>query len=72
MFGHTAGEKVELQAGDGVAGVGAAVDLEDGADHIATSREGLEFADDLRDEAALTFVSHADADVGDEVALKGE
>jgi len=71
VFGDAAREQVELQAGDGVAGVGAAVDLEDGADDVATAREGLQFADDLRDEASLAFVSHADADVGDEVALKG-
>ena len=71
MFGDAAREQVEFQAGDCVTGVGAAVDLEDRADHVATSREGLEFADDFGDEAALAFVSHADAHIGDEVALKG-
>ena len=70
VFGDTAGEQVELEAGDGVAGVRAAVDLEDRADHVAAAAEQLEFADDLRDEATLALVPHADADVGDEVAAE--
>ena len=70
MFGHAAGKEVELQSGDRVAGVRATVDLEDRADDIPSSREVLEFADDFGDEAAFAFVAHADADVGDEVALK--
>ena len=71
VFGHAARQQVELQAGDRMARVGAAVDLEHRADHVAAAGEGLEFADDLGDEPALAFVSHADADVGDEFALKG-
>ena len=41
MFGHAAGEQVELKAGDRVARIGATVDLEDRADHVAATGEGL-------------------------------
>ena len=70
MLGDAAGEEVKLQAGDRVTGVRTAVDLEHRADHVTSAREGLEFADDLGDEATFAFIAHADADVGDEVALK--
>ena len=53
-----------------MAGVGASVDLEHGAHGIAASRERLQFADDFGDEAALAFVSHADANVSDKVTFE--
>lgn len=48
------GQKVELHAGGGVAGIGAAVDLEDGGDGVGRVSE---FFADFRDEAAFAFVA---------------
>ena len=70
VFGDAAGQQVELEPRDRVARVGPAVHLEDGSDHVAAAGELLQFADDLRDKATLTLVPHADANVGDEVALE--
>jgi hypothetical protein len=63
------GEEVELDAAGGVAGVGAAVDLEHDRDRDGSAAQ---FVGDLGDEAALALVAEGDADVGDELAGKGE
>ena len=63
-------EEVELDAAGGVAGVGAAVDLQHHRDGLA-ARRGAKFLDHLGDEAALTFVAEADTDVGDDLAGDG-
>jgi len=64
------GEEVELDAAGGVAGVGAAVDLQHDRDGLAAGG-GAEFLDDFGDEAAFAFVAEADADVCDELAGDG-
>lgn len=66
---EAAGQEVELNAGGGVAGVGAAVDLEHGGDGVGRSGE---LGGDLRDKAAFAFVAEGNADIGDEAAGKGE
>jgi len=65
---HDAGrEQVELDAAGGVAGVGAAIDLEHGRDG---ARRVAKFFDDLGDETALAFVAEGDADIGDQLTGK--
>ena len=54
-----------------MARVCSAINFKNGADNIAAAGEVLQFADDFRDDATLTLVAHADADVGNEEAFKG-
>jgi hypothetical protein len=63
------GEEVEFHAAGGVAGVGAAVDLEH---HRDRSGSASQLVGDLGNEAALALVAEGDADIGDELAGKGE
>jgi hypothetical protein len=58
----------ELDAGGGVAGVGAAVDLEDDGDG---GGRAAQFVGDLGDETAFALVTKGDTDVGNELAAKG-
>ncbi len=69
FFHYAGGQEVELHAGGGVAGVGAAVDLQDDGDGVGGVRE---LVHDLGDEAAFALVAEGDADVGDEAAGEGE
>ena len=64
---HAGRQQVELQAGGGVARVGAAVDL----DHDRDGRAGqAKLLGDFGDEPAFAFVAEADAHVGDELAAE--
>jgi hypothetical protein len=66
-YDHAGGEQVELDAACGVAGVGAAVDLQDDRN---SGFGPAKFVRDLRDETALAFVAERNADVCDELAGK--
>jgi hypothetical protein len=55
--GDAARQEVQLEARDGVAGVGAAVHFHDGAHRIGTSGGFTEFVDDLKDDAAFSLVT---------------
>ena len=68
--GHAAGQQVELDAGHGVAGVGAAVDFHDRSHGVFAAGELTQFVDNLQDDAALAFVAGGDAGIGNELALE--
>jgi hypothetical protein len=60
-------EEVEFDAAGGVAGVGAAVDLEDDGDG---ARRAAKFVGDFGNETAFALVAERDTDIGDELAGK--
>ncbi len=63
------GQEVQLDAARGVAGVGAAVDLEDDRNG---RRGAAEFVGDLGDQATFALITKGDTDIGDELAGKRE
>ena len=69
FFNDAGGEQVEFNAGGGVAGVGAAVDLQDDGDRVGGAGELMH---DLGNEAAFALVAEGDADIGDEAASERE
>jgi hypothetical protein len=70
VFGYATGKEIQFKSSDCVARVCAAVNFENGAHDIAATREVLQFANNFGDDSTLTFIAHADADVGNEKAFK--
>ena len=64
---HAGGQEVELDAAGGVAGVGAAVDLEDDGHRGGGSPQ---FLCHLGNKPAFAFIAEADADIGDDLAAE--
>gem|GEM_PF-6887514 len=62
---HAGGQQAQLDSARGMAGVGAAVDLEDDRDGRFRAAE---FFGHLGNQAALAFVAEGNADIGDELA----
>ena len=63
-------EQVELKTTNRVPGVSAAINLEHRAHDIPPLVQVLQFSNNFGDKASLSLVAHADARVGDNLALK--
>jgi hypothetical protein len=69
-IGHAAGQKVQLQPGHRVPGVGAAIDFHYSRNGVLAAGGFAQLIDDFENDPAFAFVTRGDAGVGDE--LRGE